>query len=182
MPRPAGVSTVLKTVRCCSATSETTSSGTAVPYASQNTSMRRAAVWRARVAQPADALLVVTKWCHVLERIGDVEERWGRSSVVPVDEPGDVVAPPDAVPGPEIAVAHDFSVRAGSSPARPDAPVVLDLRGLDVMLTRRFIDFSSGLTYGLKATAERMFDGVFLLQPKDIRLDDHQRKVISDQL
>ena len=61
-------------------------------------------------------------------------------------------------------------------------PVVLDLRGLDVMLTRRFIDFSSGLTYALKATAERMFDSVFLLEPKDVRLGVRQRKEISDQL
>jgi cell division inhibitor SepF len=69
----------------------------------------------------------------------------------------------------------------GDTLMRPK-PVVLDLRGLDVMLTRRFIDFSSGLTYGLKATAERISDGVFLLQPKDVRLDDQQRRVINDQL
>ena len=61
-------------------------------------------------------------------------------------------------------------------------PVVMDLRGLDVMLTRRFIDFASGLTYGLKATAERMSDGIFLLQPADVRLDERQQKEISDQL
>jgi FtsZ-interacting cell division protein YlmF len=61
-------------------------------------------------------------------------------------------------------------------------PVVLDLRGLDVMLTRRFIDFSSGLTFALKATAERMFDGVFLLQPKGVRLDARRRKQITEQL
>jgi prophage regulatory protein len=69
----------------------------------------------------------------------------------------------------------------GDTLLRPN-PVVLDLRGLDVMLTRRFIDFSSGLTYGLKATAERMFDSVFLLQPTGVRLDARQRKKISDQL
>jgi FtsZ-interacting cell division protein YlmF len=61
-------------------------------------------------------------------------------------------------------------------------PVVLDLRGLDVMLTRRFIDFSSGLAYGLKGTAERLFDAVFLLQPKGVRLNARQRKEIGDQL
>lgn len=61
-------------------------------------------------------------------------------------------------------------------------PVVLDLRGLDVMLKRRFIDFSSGLTYGLKAKAERMGDGMFLLQPKDVRLNAKQRREISDKL
>jgi prophage regulatory protein len=61
-------------------------------------------------------------------------------------------------------------------------PIVLDLRGLDVMLTRRFIDFSSGLTYGLKATAERMFDTVLLLQPASVHLDTRQRKEIRSQL
>ncbi|MGH9170582.1 MAG: cell division protein SepF [Acidimicrobiales bacterium] len=61
-------------------------------------------------------------------------------------------------------------------------PVVLDLRGLDVMLKRRFIDFSSGLTYGLKATAERMFDSVFLLEPTAIRMKARERKEIRDQL
>ena len=69
----------------------------------------------------------------------------------------------------------------GDTLMRPK-PVVLDLRGLDVMLTRRFIDFSSGLTYGLKGTAERLLDTVFLLQPKDVRLDARQRKAIGDQL
>jgi len=50
------------------------------------------------------------------------------------------------------------------------------------MLTRRFIDFSSGLTYGLKATAERMDDGVFLLQPHGVKLRAEQRKQIRFQL
>jgi FtsZ-interacting cell division protein YlmF len=69
----------------------------------------------------------------------------------------------------------------GDTLMRPK-PVVMDLRGLDVMLTRRFIDFSSGLTYGLKGTAERLFDTVFLLQPKDVHLSARQRKEIGDQL
>ncbi|HTX01803.1 MAG TPA: cell division protein SepF [Acidimicrobiales bacterium] len=61
-------------------------------------------------------------------------------------------------------------------------PVVIDLRGLDVMLTRRFIDFASGLTYGLRASAERMLDGVLLLEPPDARLDRRQREEIADRL
>jgi hypothetical protein len=73
----------------------------------------------ARIAQPADALLVVAKRRYVLQRVGNVEEVWGGPGMVPVDEPNDVVTLKDAVPGPEVAMADDLSRRAGPRAARP---------------------------------------------------------------
>jgi cell division inhibitor SepF len=61
-------------------------------------------------------------------------------------------------------------------------PVVLDLRRLDLMLERRFIDFSSGLAYGLKGSVDRLADHVLLLQPRNSSMSKDRRQAIADEL
>lgn len=60
--------------------------------------------------------------------------------------------------------------------------VVLDLRRLDLMLQRRFVDFSSGLAYGLKGSVDKLADHVLLLQPKNGSMSKEKRKAIIDEL
>ena len=43
-------------------------------------------------------------------------------------------------------------------------------RGLPV--SRRLIDFASGLCYGLNGSMEKVATGVYLLKPPAIRIDD----------
>ena len=44
-------------------------------------------------------------------------------------------------------------------------PVILNLQGSDADLSKRLIDFSSGLTYALNGGMQRVADKVFLLTP-----------------
>jgi hypothetical protein len=59
--------------------------------------------------------------------VGDVEERRRGPGVVEVDEAGDALAVPDAVPGAEVAVADDLAGCAGAPRARGG-----EARGLQV--------------------------------------------------
>lgn len=44
-------------------------------------------------------------------------------------------------------------------------PVIMNLEGTDRELSRRLIDFASGLCYGLSGTMEKVATGVYLLKP-----------------
>jgi cell division inhibitor SepF len=56
-------------------------------------------------------------------------------------------------------------------------PVIVNLQGVDRDLSRRLIDFSSGLCYGLEGDMERVAEQVFLLTPKgaQVSADDRRR-------
>jgi len=78
-------------------------------------------VWRTGVAEPAQAFAVATERRRVLQRIGEIEERRRRTSVVEVEQTDDHPISPDAVPRPEVAVADDLARSGPTGPAGPDA-------------------------------------------------------------
>lgn len=55
-------------------------------------------------------------------------------------------------------------------------PVIMNLQGLDRDLTRRLIDFASGLCYGLAGHMERVAKDVFLLTPADVQVPDEEKR------
>jgi cell division inhibitor SepF len=54
-------------------------------------------------------------------------------------------------------------------------PVILNLQGAETELSKRLIDFASGLTYALDGSMQRVADKVFLLTPRDIELSAEER-------
>ncbi len=54
-------------------------------------------------------------------------------------------------------------------------PVILNLQGADTELSKRLIDFASGLTYALDGSMQRVADRVFLLTPRDVELSAEER-------
>ena len=54
-------------------------------------------------------------------------------------------------------------------------PVILNLQSADTELSKRLIDFSSGLTYALDGSMQRVADKVFLLLPRDVELSAEER-------
>jgi cell division inhibitor SepF len=54
-------------------------------------------------------------------------------------------------------------------------PVILNLQSADTELSKRLIDFSSGLTYALDGSMQRVADKVFLLTPRDVELSAEER-------
>jgi cell division inhibitor SepF len=54
-------------------------------------------------------------------------------------------------------------------------PVILNLQGSDTDLSKRLIDFASGLTYALDGGMQRIADKVFLLTPRNVELSSEER-------
>jgi cell division inhibitor SepF len=54
-------------------------------------------------------------------------------------------------------------------------PVIVNLQDADVELSKRLIDFASGLTYALNGTMQRIADKVFLLTPPNIEVSAEER-------
>src|ERR671931_574202 len=54
-------------------------------------------------------------------------------------------------------------------------PVILNLQGADVELSKRLIDFASGLTYALNGGMQRVADKVFLLTPRNVEVSAEER-------
>ncbi|HZT93688.1 MAG TPA: cell division protein SepF [Gaiellaceae bacterium] len=54
-------------------------------------------------------------------------------------------------------------------------PVILNLQSTDSELSKRLIDFASGLTYALDGGMQRIADKVFLLTPHDVELSAEDR-------
>jgi len=54
-------------------------------------------------------------------------------------------------------------------------PVILNLQGSDAELSKRLIDFASGLTYALEGGMQRVADKVFLLTPRNVQVSAEER-------
>ena len=54
-------------------------------------------------------------------------------------------------------------------------PVILNLQSADTDLSKRLIDFASGLTYALDGSMQRVADKVFLLTPRNVELSAEER-------
>ncbi|MDQ6746209.1 MAG: cell division protein SepF [Actinomycetota bacterium] len=54
-------------------------------------------------------------------------------------------------------------------------PVIINLQGSDADLSKRLIDFSSGLTYALDGGMQRIADKVFLLTPRNVEVSAEER-------
>jgi cell division inhibitor SepF len=60
-------------------------------------------------------------------------------------------------------------------------PVILNLQKTDHDLSKRLIDFSSGLTYALDGGMQRIADKVFLLTPRNVEVSAEQRAELLEK-
>ena len=60
-------------------------------------------------------------------------------------------------------------------------PVILNLQGADQELSKRLIDFASGLTYALNGGMQRVADKVFLLTPRNVEVSAEQRAALLER-
>jgi cell division inhibitor SepF len=90
---------------------------------------------------------------------------------------------PQAVPPADGALAQvHLVVPRGFNDAKQIAdrfkrsvPVIVYLQDADVELSKRLIDFASGLTYALNGTMQRIADKVFLLTPPNVEVSAAER-------
>lgn len=81
----------------------------------------------------------------------------------------------------DILVVEEFTdARLLADRIRDRTPVVMDMRTADPDLTRRIIDFSSGLIYALEGSMRRVGDGLIAVLPPRVNLSrDEKRRLAS---
>ena len=97
---------------------------------------------------------------------GDTPRRQSRLRSVDVSAPAKVhlVVPRSFNDAQQIADRFKASI-----------PVILNLQSADTELSKRLIDFASGLTYALDGSMQRVADKVFLLTPRNVELSAEER-------
>ena len=58
---------------------------------------------------------------------------------------------------------------------KEQVPVIINLQGTDTELSKRLIDFASGMTYALEGGMQRIADKVFLLTPRNVEVSAEER-------
>jgi cell division inhibitor SepF len=64
---------------------------------------------------------------------------------------------------------------------KANQPVIVNLQGIDRELSRRLIDFASGVTYGLGGAMERVADQVFLLTPSNVEVSPEEKRRLQER-
>jgi cell division inhibitor SepF len=60
-------------------------------------------------------------------------------------------------------------------------PVIVNLQGVERDLSRRLVDFASGLCYGLGGQMKKVASDVFLLTPTDVEVSQEERQRLSER-
>jgi cell division inhibitor SepF len=60
-------------------------------------------------------------------------------------------------------------------------PVIINLQGVDRDLSRRLVDFTSGLCYGIGGQMEKIATDVFLLTPVDVEVSPEERQRLQER-
>jgi cell division inhibitor SepF len=86
----------------------------------------------------------------------------------------------EAAPSPSVrvhlVVPRSFNDAQQIADKFKDAvPVILNLQTTDQELSKRLIDFASGLTYALNGGMQRVADKVFLLTPRNVEVSAEER-------
>lgn len=99
----------------------------------------------------------------------------------PEPEPRGVVRPLPSTAKPHVVSPTGFNdVQQVADRFKRDQPVIINLQGVDRDLSRRLIDFASGLCYGLEGDMERVADQVFLLTPRGAEVSDDDRRRLRE--
>jgi cell division inhibitor SepF len=64
---------------------------------------------------------------------------------------------------------------------KTNQPVIMNLQGTHRDLSRRLIDFASGLAYGLGGQMERVADQVFLLTPSNVEVSAEEKRRLQER-
>ena len=70
---------------------------------------------------------------------------------------------------------------AGRRQFKDSIPVVLNLQGTETDLSKRLIDFASGLTYALDGGMQRIADKVFMLTPRNVEISAEERAQLIEK-
>lgn len=60
-------------------------------------------------------------------------------------------------------------------------PVIVNLQTTEAELSKRLIDFASGLTYGLSGGMQRVAERVFLLTPSNVQVSAEEKRRLQEK-
>jgi cell division inhibitor SepF len=130
------------------------------------------------------------------EREEDIDEIFGEEEAVPsprrrmraVEEPQPRRrrAPAPAGNGGSLASMHVVTPRSFNDAQqiadefKRSKPVIINLQSTDRELSKRLIDFCSGMTYALGGGMQRIANGIFLLTPQNIEVSAEEKARILE--
>ena len=111
----------------------------------------------------------------------DSEPGQGRATALRGARPRAVEGLPSAAAQVHLVVPRSFNdAQQIADKFKDSIPVILNLQGTDQELSKRLIDFSSGLTYALNGGMQRIADKVFLLTPRNVEVSAEERARILE--
>ena len=92
-------------------------------------------------------------------------------------------APKEQLPAPEELTGQDFLSKGLQLSAtfypgtngKDSVPVILNLQSTSADLSKRLIDFSSGLTYALDGGMQKIADKTFMLTPANVEVSAEEK-------
>lgn len=92
-----------------------------------------------------------------------------------------LAAVPSAAGRVHLVIPKSFNdAQAVADRFKAEMPVIINLQSIDAELSKRLIDFASGLTYALEGSMQRIADKVFLLTPKHVEVSAEERTKLVD--
>lgn len=64
---------------------------------------------------------------------------------------------------------------------KANIPVIMNLQQIDKDLSKRLVDFASGLTFGLGGAMQRVADKVFLLTPSNVEVSAEEKRRLQER-
>ena len=114
----------------------------------------------------------------------DVGQTVAPSGVGQVRPRPQVVRPMPVMPNAKPLVVMPTSFNQAQDVAdkyKGSQPVIMNLQGADRDLSRRLIDFASGLCYGLGGQMERVANQVYLLTPTNVEVSPEERRRLHER-
>lgn len=83
---------------------------------------------------------------------------------------------------PHVVIPRSFNeAQEVADLIKSNAPVIMNLQEADRDLSRRLIDFASGLCYGLGGSMERVANSVYLLTPTDVEVSAEDKRRLEER-
>ncbi len=112
---------------------------------------------------------------------GEQATQVARPRLRSVDAPSSPVAPAASVKV-HLVLPRSFNdAQQVADKFKDGIPVILNLQSSDAELSKRLIDFASGLTYALNGGMQRVADKVFLLTPRNVEVSAEERAKIIER-
>lgn len=106
----------------------------------------------------------------------------GGDAPPPPPKPRPVVRPVAANAKPSVIAPRSFNhAQEVADRFKASQPVILNLQGVEKELSRRLLDFCSGICYALGGHMEKVAARVYLLTPSNVEVSAEERRRLQER-